>query len=135
MIMTREKYLEIRNKNHPSIIYVDKSWANESTNKNSSSKWKKLVIDLFNEGYDIFVKESGTSKYITISSKSKAIIVRVSNHLRSVRKGLISSKSSERKRAMKEEVKWREKHGSVSLIVGVGGVNIKDAYRIIKETL
>lgn len=135
MIMSREKYLEIRSKNHPSITYVDESWTSESINKNSSSKWKKLVIDLFNEGYDVFVKEAGPSKYITISSSSKAIVVRVSNHLRTVRKGLKSLIPSERKSAMKKEAKWREKHGSVALIVGVGGVSVKDAYQLIKETL
>lgn len=135
MIMSREKYLEIRNKNHPSIIYVDESWTSESNNKNSSSKWKKLVIDLFNEGYDVFVKEAGSSKYITISSNSKAIMVRVSNHLRTIRRGLNSSKSSERKKAWKVESKWNEKHGNVALIVGVGGVSAKDAYQLIKETL
>jgi hypothetical protein len=124
MLLTRQ-FFDSTNTSSPHITNIDSSWCNNSSNKHSSSKWKKLVIDLFNSGYSIRIrtKDTTSSKYLWVAGKEKAIKVRVSNHLPTIPKEL------------RKHSYWNKKFGNTGLIVGVGGVSTKDAYHLIKETI
>ena len=107
---------------HPHLIHVDDNWCNDPKNKYSSSKWKKLAIDLYKSGFRVIYR-GGTSIYLSVLSKEKMIKVRVSNHKPTF------PKQPEKKR------NFNKKFGNVGLIVGPNGVSTKEAFELITQTL
>lgn len=124
MLLTRQ-FFDSTNTSSPDITNIDDSWCNNPKNKHSTSKWKKLVIDLYKSGYSIRIRTKDTtrSKYMYVAGEEKAIKIRVSNHSPTI------------PNCPKRAAYYNKKFGNTGLIVGVGGVSTKDAYHLIKETI
>ena len=110
---------------HPDLVHVTNEWCQNPSNKYSSSKWKKLAIDLHRSGLKVIYKQTvkGNSKYLSVLGKENMMIVRVSDH--------VPSAPGPRFNVAKRH----QKFGSVGLIVGPNGVSATEAYSLIIESL
>lgn len=130
MIVSKDEFYSIYDS--PSLVNVTKEWCNDPINKYSSSKWKKLVILLFNQNYSIkYIIATTGSIYFWVIGESKALKIAVKTHHFPIGR---YNKVSFRSRVVRRQ-KGNVKFGNISLIIGIGGVSTKDAYNLIKETL
>lgn len=127
MLYSKQRFENQKPKfNSTYLVSVSSRWVNDSTNKHSSSKWKKLTIDLFNKGYSIYYRKSGTSVYLYISGEKKCMKVRVSNHCVKIPKN---------NKQWKTRMVFSNRFGNTSLLIGPGGVSVEDGYYLITETI
>lgn len=120
--LPRKIYEDAKMLDNPKITVVTEEFCNDSRNKHSSSKWKKLSINLFKSGYDLYVFESGYSKYLYIFNENQGLKVRVSNH-----PPVFTNPD--------RITYFSRKFGINALLVGPNGVSTETAYQLIKETL
>ena len=132
MYLSKDQYYNLTN--HHNFVTIDDNWITLKENKYSSSKWKKLLIDLYKNNYTIkYITASTGSKYVYILKDDKAVKIAIKNHPFSTYK-TDRCKTSLNKR-IKRQMQRNEKFGNISLIVGVNGVSAKDAHWLIKELL